>query len=64
MSTTHPTDLDAFRQQVAAWLQANAPARPDFLLPESFMEVGTDQQLQYLRAWQKQVYEAAVSRFG
>ncbi|HQC95289.1 MAG TPA: acyl-CoA dehydrogenase family protein [Aquabacterium sp.] len=58
MSTTHPTDLDAFRQQVAAWLQANAPARPDFLLPESFMEVGTDQQLQYLRAWQKQVYEA------
>jgi alkylation response protein AidB-like acyl-CoA dehydrogenase len=55
----HPmTDLEAFRADVAAWLQANRPPEPDFLLPESFMEVGTDQQFTYLRAWQRKVYEA------
>ncbi len=52
------TDLDSFRQQVATWLEANRPPAPDFLLPESFMEVGTDAQFQYLRAWQKKLYEA------
>src|SRR5690606_29992877 len=29
-----------------------------FLLPESFMEVGTDQQFDFLRNWQRKVYEA------
>ena len=52
------TDLDDFRQQVATWLRDNRPPKPDFLLPESFMEVGTEPQLQYLRAWQKKLYEA------
>jgi alkylation response protein AidB-like acyl-CoA dehydrogenase len=52
------TDLDEFRQEVADWLRANRPPQPDFLLPESFMEVGTDQQFNYLRAWQRKVYEA------
>ena len=31
---------------------------PDFLLPETFMEVGTDQQFEFLRDWQRKVYEA------
>ncbi len=52
------TDLDSFRTEVAAWFEANRPPEPDFLLPESFMEVGTDQQFDYLRAWQRKIYEA------
>ena len=36
----------------------NRPPEPDFLLPETFMEVGTDSQFNYLRDWQQQVYEA------
>ena len=52
------TDLETFRQQVATWLHDNRPPTPDFLLPESFMEVGTTQQFQYLRDWQKKLYEA------
>jgi len=51
-------DLDAFRQEVRAWLADNAPKQPDFKLPESFMEVGEPQQFEYLRAWQRKVYDA------
>ena len=58
MSTTTSTDLDDFRAEVAAWLEANRPPTPDFLLPESFMEVGTDQQFHFLRDWQRKVYQA------
>lgn len=54
----HATDLDAFRQEVAAWLAANRPPTPDFLLPESFMEVGTDEQFHYLRDWQRKCHAA------
>ncbi|HVY89266.1 MAG TPA: acyl-CoA dehydrogenase family protein [Hyphomonadaceae bacterium] len=57
MSPT-PQDLEDFRKEVAAWLKANKPADPGFLLPESFMEVGTDKQFEFLRAWQRKVYEA------
>ncbi len=52
------TDLAAFRAEVADWLQANRPPTPDFLLPESFMEVGTQAQFDYLCAWQRKVYQA------
>ena len=52
------TDLTAFRQQVADWLRANRPPEPEFLLPESFMEVGNEAQFTYLRDWQRKVYEA------
>ena len=55
---TDPESLDAFRAQVAAWFAANRPPDPDFLLPESFMEVGTDEQFVYLRNWQRKVYDA------
>ena len=51
-------ELDEFRGEVAAWLAENRPAEPAFLLPESFMEVGTDQQFEYLRDWQRKVYDA------
>ncbi len=51
-------DRAEFRAEVAAWLQENRPPKPNFLLPESFMEVGTDAQFNYLRDWQRCVYEA------
>ncbi len=51
-------ELDDFRAEVVAWLIENRPPEPDFLLPESFMEVGTDPQFHYLRDWQQKVYEA------
>ncbi len=50
--------LDDFRAEVAAWFRDNRPPEPDFLLPESFMEVGTDAQFEHLRAWQRKIYEA------
>ena len=52
------TDLDQFRREVAAWFRDNRPPDPGFLLPESFMEVGSDAQFDYLRAWQRKIYEA------
>ena len=51
-------ELDEFRQEVSAWLTENNAGDPGFLLPESFMEVGTDAQFEYLRNWQRKVYEA------
>ncbi|MDX1382371.1 MAG: acyl-CoA dehydrogenase family protein [Thermoanaerobaculia bacterium] len=58
MAEAQPEELEEFRAEVAAWLEANRPQAPDFLLPETFMEVGTDQQFEYLRDWQRKVYEA------
>lgn len=51
-------ELDQFRTEVSAWLRENNPGDPGFLLPESFMEVGTDEQFEYLRNWQRKVYDA------
>jgi alkylation response protein AidB-like acyl-CoA dehydrogenase len=51
-------ELHAFRREVRAWLAKNAPRKPKFKLPDSFMEVGTDAQFEYLRDWQARVYEA------
>ncbi|MDE0942234.1 MAG: acyl-CoA dehydrogenase family protein [Alphaproteobacteria bacterium] len=47
-----------FQAEVSAWFTENKPADPGFLLPQSFMEVGTDQQFDFLRTWQRKVYEA------
>jgi len=47
-----------FEGEVDSWMQENKPADPGFILPETFMEVGTDQQFEYLRDWQNKVYEA------
>ncbi len=58
MSTVDSTELEAFRQDVAAWMRDNKPADPGFLLPQSFMEVGSEQQLDFLREWQHKVWSA------
>lgn len=52
------TELNEFSAEVKAWFQENTPDDPGFLLPETFMEVGTDQQFEFLRDWQRKVYEA------
>ncbi|MEQ8803300.1 acyl-CoA dehydrogenase family protein [Haliea sp.] len=58
MSTVSEQDKQDFRREVAAWLRANKPADPGFLLPQSFMEVGNEQQLEFLREWQHKVWNA------
>ena len=58
MPEPEPAQLEDFRAEVVAWLEENRPPKPSFLLPESFMEVGTDQQFEFLRDWQRKVYEA------
>ena len=51
-------ELHAFRKEVREWVEANRPAKPDFTLPQSFLEVQTPQQFSYLRDWQRKVFEA------
>lgn len=51
-------DLEEFRREVADWLKVNKPSDPGFLLPQSFMEVGNDAQLEFLREWQHKVWTA------
>lgn len=51
-------ELAEFRREVHAWLVANKPADPGFLLPMTFMEVGSDAQLDFLREWQHKLWSA------
>ena len=51
-------DLAAFKHEATAWFDENTPRDVDFMLPLTFMEVGTDQQFNFLRDWQNKVYEA------
>ena len=50
--------LKKFQSEVQAWMKENVPTEPDFLLPLSFLEVGTEQQLDFLRAWQYKLWDA------
>jgi len=54
------TDVKAFEQAAEAWFAEHTPRAEDldFMLPLTFMEVGTDQQFDFLCAWQRKVYEA------
>ena len=58
MADVTEKEMIEFRDEVSAWFKENAPRDPGFLLPETFMEVGTDQQFEFLRSWQQKVYEA------
>ncbi len=51
-------ELKEFRAEVSAWLQDNNPADPGFLLPQTFMEVGSERILDFLREWQHKVWSA------
>jgi alkylation response protein AidB-like acyl-CoA dehydrogenase len=58
MSTVDPKDLAAFAEQADAWFAENVARDPGFMLPLTFMEVGTDTQFNFLRDWQNKVWEA------
>lgn len=51
-------ELAAFRSEVRSWLESNRPEPPAFKLPQTFLEVESKQQLDYLLDWQKKVYDA------
>ncbi len=57
MSVTEQ-ELKGFRSDVSAWMKDHKPADPGFLLPQTFMEVGDEQQLEFLREWQHKVWSA------
>ena len=50
--------LEAFRAEVDAWMSENVPKDPGFLLPMSFLEVGTEAQFDFLREWQYKLWNA------
>lgn len=58
MSDVDAKDLAAFADAADAWFRENVVRDPGFMLPLTFMEVGTDQQFNFLRDWQNKVYEA------
>ena len=39
-------------------MKDNNPRDPGFLLPQTFMEVGDERQLEFLREWQHKVWSA------
>ena len=55
-TSLEPSELEAFRIEVSAWLDENNPPDPGFLLPQTFMEVGSEQQLDFLREWQYKLW--------
>ena len=50
--------VEEFGQDADKWFSENTPGPQDFMLPLTFMEVGTDQQFDFLRDWQRAIYEA------
>lgn len=58
MTENHSLEIQEFEQEADAWFKENTPSDPGFMLPLTFMEVGTDQQFDFLRHWQRKVYEA------
>ena len=58
MSEIDAKDLAAYAEQADAWFAENVVRDPGFMLPLTFMEVGTDQQFHFLQDWQHKVWEA------
>jgi len=58
MSRPSKRELDEYRAEASAWFKENVPPPPDFMMPLTFMEVGTDEQFDFLCDWQNKVYEA------
>lgn len=50
--------VEDFARDAEKWFAEHTPRDPGFMLPLTFMEVGTDQQFEFLRDWQCKVYEA------
>ena len=58
MSEPNARELEEFLAQTSAWMRDNKPADPGFLLPQTFMEVGTERVLEFLREWQHKLWSA------
>ena len=58
MSSVDKKELEFYQEEAKAWFAENTPQNVDFMLPLTFMEVGTDRAVQFLRDWQNKVYEA------
>ena len=58
MSEVDQKELEEFSKDADAWFAENTITDPGFRLPLTFMEVGTDQQFEFLRDWQNKVWEA------
>ena len=58
MSLVEKKSWRVYQEEAKAWFAENTPQNVDFMLPLTFMEVGTDQQFNFLRDWQNKVYEA------
>jgi alkylation response protein AidB-like acyl-CoA dehydrogenase len=50
-------ELADFESQCDAWFRDTVVGDPGFMLPLTFMEVSTDEQFDFLRDWQRKVYE-------
>ncbi len=50
--------LGDFAADADAWFAENVNPDPGFMLPLTFMEVGNEQQFNFLRDWQNKVWEA------
>ena len=50
--------VEDFAQQAQTWFAEHTPRDPGFMLPLTFMEVGTDEQFAFLRDWQRKVHAA------
>src|SRR6476620_9436446 len=51
---------EEFRERCRKWLARNKPVPPGFRLPQSALEVMTEEQRDYLQAWQKKCYEVGL----
>jgi alkylation response protein AidB-like acyl-CoA dehydrogenase len=58
VSDLDPKELSEFTAAADAWFRENVNPDPGFMLPLTFMEVGSDKQFEFLRDWQNRVYEA------
>jgi len=50
--------MEKLREEVRAWIAANHPGDPGWKLPQSALEVAEDRQFDWLRAWQRKLYDA------
>lgn len=63
MNTTskkETTEQAVFRKHCREFLDKEIPALPDFRLPQSPLEIMTDEQMSFLVAWQKKAYHAGL----
>ena len=49
-----------FRSECRAWLKKNTPEKPPVRLPLTPVEIMSQEQMDYLQAWQKSAYDAGL----